>query len=228
MNRKVLYIEDDESIAYLTKDNLELNGYIVFHELDGAKAIDIFKNQDFDICLLDIMLPNTDGFTLAKEIRKLSDHIPIIFLTAKSLLEAKLEGLTLGADDYLTKPYSMKELLLRMEVIFRRSAHVRPKDKVISNLTLQTNNYSVCIDNQQFKLTEKEYKLLELLVDNCGNTLKRSDILLKLWGNDDFFLGRSLDVFISRLRKILSCTSNIKIENVHGVGFRLIELSDKE
>jgi len=193
----ILYVEDDETLSFVTKDNLELNGYNVVHFADGKSALDQFTKFNFDLCILDVMLPEMDGYTLASNIRKSDQETPILFLTAKSLKEDRIHGLKLGADDYITKPFSIEELILR-------------------NLKLSTEDGST-------NLTQKEADLLKLLLDNKNNTLTRENILKKLWGENDYFLGRSMDVFISRIRKHLRPDPNLKIENVHGVGFRLLE-----
>ncbi len=223
MNAKILYIEDDESLAFLTKDNLEMMGHEVFHLTDGKNIIEIFQNKHFDICILDVMLPHIDGFEIARKIRELSSFTPLIFLTAKSMTEDKIEGLEIGADDYMTKPFSIKELSLRIQAILRRSNQQIKTSKNIGDLIFESSNYCVRIGNDKFKLTAKECDLLKLFADNLNHTLKRSDILLQIWGSDDFFLGRSLDVFVSRLRKIIKHSEKICIENVHGVGFKMLE-----
>ena len=220
MSSKILYVEDDESLAFVTKDNLEIHKYQVTHISDGNKAIDAFKKQQYDLCILDIMLPNIDGFQIAREIRSLSQLTPIIFLSAKAQLDDKIAGLEIGADDYMTKPFSIKELVLRMEAILRRSNN-KQQNESLKDLQLDAQNYTVTINENTSKLTARECELLQLFLNNQNQTLKRSDILLKIWGSDDFFLGRSLDVFISRLRKLLKQSAHLNIENVHGVGFRL-------
>ena len=223
----LFYVEDDESLGFVTRDNLELQGYQITHCNDGQKAMELVKNQDFDLCILDVMLPKVDGFTIAREIRQRDQDVPIIFLTAKSLKEDKLHGLKLGADDYLTKPFSIEELILKIEIFLRRSKISSPK--VVMPVVFQLGNYTfdhpnliLGINGEERKLTQKEADLLKYLSENKGNVIKRSDILEKIWGEDDYFMGRSLDVFISRLRKYLKGDDAVKIENVHGVGFRFL------
>lgn len=225
MNRKarILYVEDDESLSFVTRDNLELQGYEMTHIADGKKALQVIDQQPFDLCILDIMLPEMDGFTVAKEIRKRDTHIPIIFLTAKSLKEDRIHGLRLGADDYLTKPFSIEELILKIEIFLRRSQVTPPS---VNNTMFKIGVYEFDYANlmlsnngQTKRLTQKEADLLLFLNRNRNQVVKRSKILEQLWGEDDYFLGRSLDVFISRLRKYLSSDDRLKIENVHGVGF---------
>lgn len=223
MKTRILYVEDDESLAFLTKDNLEMLGYEVVHLCNGKNAIEILQKQHFDICLLDVMLPNMDGFQLAREIRKVSMLTPLVFLTAKAMLQDKIEGLEIGADDYITKPFSIKELTLRIEAILRRSCRHENFGKKIGDIVFESSDFRIIIGEKQINLTAKECEILKLFTQNMNQTLTRSDILLQIWGSDEFFLGRSLDVFISRLRKILKPSKNICIENVHGVGFRMVE-----
>jgi len=221
---KILYVEDDESLSFLTKDNLELSGYDVAHLPDGKSGLDSFKENQYDLCVLDVMLPEMDGFELARHIRKVNPEIPIIFLTAKALKENKLEGLRLGADDYITKPFSIEELILKIKVFIKRKhiSNVTTNDIIkIGSYTYDHKNLSLNRDETAKNLTQKEGDLLYLLVKHKNNILKRSVILENLWGEDDYFLGRSMDVFISRLRKYLKEDITIKIENIHGVGFRL-------
>jgi len=224
MKPHILYVEDDESLGFVTKDNLELKGYQITHCTDGQFALDTARTGEFDLCLLDVMLPEMDGFTLAKEIRKWDDHIPIIFLTAKSLKEDKINGLRLGGDDYITKPFSVEELVLKIEVFLRRSRKTMTKfnttDLKIGQFEFDHKNLTLSINSNGRKLTQKEADLLKLFIDHKNQIIKRSVILEKIWGEDDYFLGRSLDVFISRLRKYLKADETLKVENIHGVGFR--------
>lgn len=220
---KVLYTEDDETLAFLTKDNLEQNNYEVIHCSDGKSALESFKKEDFDICIFDIMMPKMDGFELATEIRKSNTDIPIIFLSAKTLKEDRLKGLRLGADDYLVKPFSIEELLLKIEIFLKRSQKNTIKQKTIYEIgkyQFDTQNFFLFNENEKIGLTQREAELLKLFLDNKNTVLKREQILTSLWGNDDYFTGRSLDVFISRLRKILVNESGIAIENLHSIGFR--------
>ncbi len=222
---RIFYVEDDQTLSFLTKDNLESEGYEVNHFDDGEEALKNFSPAKYDLCILDVMLPKMDGFTLAKNIRQYDQEIPIIFLTAKSLKEDKIEGLTIGADDYITKPFSIEELVLKIKVFLKR--------KYITNAP-DTDNYALGSYNFDYKnlelvgpttkktLTQKEADLLKLLWKNKNQVLKRGEILVNVWGEDDYFLGRSMDVFISRLRKYLNEDSTLKIENVHGVGFKMV------
>lgn len=220
---RILYAEDDATLAFLTKDNLEQNHYEVIHCEDGKTGFEAFKQSSFDICILDIMMPKMDGFELAAEIRKLDTEIPIIFLSAKTLKEDRLKGLRLGADDYLVKPFSIEELLLKIEIFLRRSRKNNSMVKdvyEIGKYQFDTKNFVLFNETEKISLTQREADLLKLFLDNKNVVLKREQILTSLWGNDDYFMGRSLDVFISRLRKILANEEGIAIENLHGIGFR--------
>lgn len=224
---RILYAEDDTNLSFVTKDNLELAGYHVTHAENGLEAFESFKNGQFDICLLDVMMPIIDGFTLAKKIRRMDEEIPILFLTAKTLEEDKIEGLTLGGDDYIIKPFSIEELKLRIEVFLKR-ASIKPKAELPKQFALgeyqfDFENLSLKIGGEDITMTQREADVLLMLCRNKDQVVKKSEILLKIWGDDDYFAGRSLDVFISRLRKYLKQDSQIKIENLHGVGFRLVD-----
>lgn len=222
-NNRILYVEDDESLAFITKDHLEINGYTVDHCPDGADALEKLQSNQYDLCIFDVMLPKMDGFELCSHVRKTDPHTPIIMLTAKSLKEDKIAGLKHGADDYLTKPFSIEELILKMQVFLRRnriSTDINNEEIKIGKYIFHYKNLLLSTEGFEKTLTQKEADLLKTLIDNKNNILKRSDILVKIWGEDDYFLGRSLDVFISRLRKYLSRDERLKIENIHGVGFR--------
>lgn len=226
MNEKsrILYVEDDETLSFVTKDNLELHGYKVDHCLDGESSIEAFFKETYDLCILDVMLPKMDGFAVAEKIRATDPNVPILFLTAKSMKEDRIHGLKLGADDYITKPFSIEELILKIEVFLRRkyvSVSVNDQYKV-GNYKFDYRNLVLSLDGEERNLTQKEADLLKMLLDHKNNVVKRSLILEKLWGEDDYFLGRSMDVFISRLRKYLSGDSKIKLDNIHGVGFKLV------
>ena len=220
---KILYAEDDETLAFLTKDNLE-NLYDITHCSDGEECYEVFKKNDFDLCIFDIMMPKMDGFDLAEKVRKLNSDIPIIFLSAKVLKEDRIKGLRLGADDYMVKPFSIEELMLKIEVFLKRSQKrtslVENEIYNVGKYQFDHKNYLVFTDSEKVSLTQREAELLKLFLDNKNVVLKREDILKSLWGNDDYFMGRSLDVFISRLRKILANEKGITIENLHGIGFK--------
>ncbi|MEL7123099.1 MAG: response regulator transcription factor [Bacteroidota bacterium] len=222
---KILYVEDDESLSFVTTDNLEMKGFEVVCCDNGRTALEIFNNDTFDICILDVMLPELDGFKLAETIRKYNVEIPIIFLTAKSLKEDKIKGLRLGADDYIVKPYSIEELLLKVEVFYRRNKltiNQKPSSYKLGMYKFDYPNLKLFTENDSRQLTQREADLLKLLLESSNQVIKREHILETLWGENDYFLGRSLDVFISRLRKYLKKDEALKIENIHGVGFRLL------
>jgi DNA-binding response OmpR family regulator len=222
---RILYVEDDETLGFVTKDNLEQNNYDIDHYLDGASGLKAFEKKGYDLCLLDVMLPQMDGYQLAEKIRKHNTEIPILFLTAKSMKEDRIHGLQLGADDYITKPFSIEELILKIEIFLKRKFIATPdKEKYnVGAYTLDYKNLKLLGKDSESNMTQKEADLMKLLIENKGNTLRREDILKKLWGENDYFLGRSMDVFISRLRKYIKKDESIVIENVHGVGFRLLE-----
>lgn len=224
MRKKILYVEDDNTLAFLTADNLE-QYYDVAHFSNGREAFDAFKSQDFDLCILDVMLPEMDGFELAEAIRQRNVEIPIIFLSAKTLKEDRIKGLKLGADDYLVKPYSIEELLLKIQVFLQRSQKQMPQKNTactIGSFTFDPENYALTKGNETITLTERESALLKLFIDNKNTILKREKILTALWGTDDYFMGRSMDVFISRLRKIFKDDESIRIENIPRIGFKLV------
>ncbi len=219
----ILYAEDDETLSYVTKDILEQNDYEVIHAVNGKLGLEAFKSQDIDLCVLDVMMPIMDGYELAQEIRAIDPQIPILFLTAKSLKDDRIKGLRIGADDYITKPFSIEELILKVEVFLQRKfiTGITTKKFVIGNYAFDYENLLLSTDGFEKKLTQKEGDLLKLLFAHKDNIIKRGVILKSLWGEDDYFLGRSMDVFISRLRKYLKHDERIVIENIHGVGFRL-------
>ena len=224
MKKKLLYVEDDTTLAFLTADNLEQH-YNVVHFSNGKDAFEAFKTQEFDLCVLDVMLPQMDGFELAAAIRERNVAVPIIFLSAKTLKEDRIKGLKLGADDYLVKPYSIEELILKIEVFLQRSQKqptVKDTTCIIGTFTFDPDNYALIKNGETTQLTERESALLKLFIDNKNNILKREKILTALWGTDDYFMGRSMDVFISRLRKIFRDDDSIRIENIPRVGFKLI------
>ncbi|MHA4737534.1 response regulator transcription factor [Dyadobacter sp. MSC1_007] len=226
MKKRILYVEDDPNLAFATKDNLEEFDYEVVHAIDGAQALDFFTKEHFDICVLDIMLPKMDGFTLAEKIRNADSQVPILFLTARALQEDKLKGLRLGADDYITKPFSIEELKLRIEVFLRRSKSdaplvVKPGSNHIGKYTFDFQKLTLTINGTNQSLTFREAEVLKYMAERTDQVIRRDELLKAIWGDDDYFMGRSLDVFISRLRKYLSADPDIRIDNVHGVGFRI-------
>ena len=223
--KRILYVEDDETLAFLTADNLEQH-FDVTHCANGKEAFQLFCKEPFDLCVLDIMLPDMDGFEIATEIRKRNQEIPIIFLSAKTMKDDRIKGLKLGADDYLVKPYSIEELILKIEIFLNRSQkstdNSAQKQYTFGSFQFEPENYLLKNENQNITLTEREASLLKLFLDNPNTVLKREKILMELWGSDDYFLGRSLDVFISRLRKIIKEETHVRIENIPRVGFKLV------
>jgi DNA-binding response OmpR family regulator len=221
---KVLLAEDDLSLGYVIKDNLADAGYDVVLCADGQAAIDKFSKENFDICLLDVMMPNKDGFAVAKKIRQQTDLVPILLITAKSLEEDRIHGFECGADDYIVKPFSMQELLLRIEVFLRRTKKMHSEKSLnfqIGKMKFSFNDLKLSTDGTAYNLTLKEAELLLFLCEHPNRILKREEVLLNVWGKDDYFLGRSMDVFITKLRKYFKGDESIRIETIHGMGFRL-------
>lgn len=220
---KVLLAEDDLVLGYVIKDNLEIGGYDVTLCPDGEEALQQFQKQDFDICLLDVMMPSKDGFTVAKKIRGKSDVVPILFITSKAMEEDKIKGFQSGADDYIIKPFNMQELILRMEVFLRRTKKLHSEEAVtyqIGKLRFSFTDLKIYVDEQTINLTQKEADLLLFLCKHPNKILKREEVLLNVWGKDDYFLGRSMDVFITKLRKHFKADASIILETIHGIGFR--------
>ncbi len=222
---RVLLVEDDEVLSFVISDNLIEKGFEVRLERDGEAGLRAFQEQTFDICLLDVMMPKMDGFTLAKSIRDTDRQIPIVFLTARSMAEDRVKGLALGADDYLCKPFSMEELVLRINNIMRRIRNL-PQLSSRTHFTFDSYEFNyetlaLTYNGELIKeLTNKEAKLMKMFCERPNTVLTRSEILQEIWGDDDYFLGRSLDVFISRLRKYLNKSNQVNIVNLHGIGFR--------
>jgi DNA-binding response OmpR family regulator len=219
----ILLVEDDLNLGILLSDYLEAEGFTVKLCKDGIAALKVFNEHPFDMCLLDVMLPKMDGFSLATDIRLQDQKIPIIFITAKSLKEDKLKGYDLGADDYITKPFDEEELLWKIKALLRRIPEYKPivnTDIVaIGAYWFDYANQSLSIHGQVKRVTEKECDILKYLNDHQNKLIKREDLLNDLWGENDYFLGRSLDVFVTKIRKYLKDDSRINIENVFGVGF---------
>jgi DNA-binding response OmpR family regulator len=222
----VLLAEDDSALAFVIKDNLEDAGYKVTHCANGEDAWREYQKTVFDICLLDVMMPVRDGFSLAKKIRQKSDVVPILFISAKAMEADRLTGFQSGADDYITKPFSMKELLLRMEVFLRRTRQLKPvaqEEWQIGALRFLFSELKIEYPGGEETVTPKEAELLQYFCRNKGKILKREEVLLHVWGKEDYFLGRSMDVFITKLRRHLKADPKVQIETIHGVGFRLSE-----
>ncbi|MEJ6736683.1 MAG: response regulator transcription factor [Flavobacteriales bacterium] len=224
---KILLAEDDANLGFVVQDNLKSIGYQVTLCSDGEMALKTFASEKFDLCILDVMMPKKDGFAIAQIIRDVNKVIPIVFLTAKTMQADKVKGFTLGADDYITKPFDFEEFLLRIESILRRTKILtQQEEKIVEQYTI--GEYSFDVKNQLLhfsketkKLTKKETRILSFLCEHLNDIAPRELILKNIWGNDDYFSGRSMDVFISKLRKYLSQDQNIQINNIHGVGFKL-------
>jgi len=222
---KILLAEDDVNLGFVIRDNLEQHGFSVDLCKNGEEALKCFQASNYDICILDVMMPKMDGFTLATNIREENHQIPILFLTARSLKEDKLKGFLLGGDDYITKPFSIEELILRINVFVKRSqTNLKQSSELvmIGKFRFDLDNLLLSFEENEKKLTQMEADILSYLCSRKSEVVKRSEILKAIWGEDDYFSGRSLDVFISRLRKYLKDDENIKISNYHGVGFKLI------
>jgi two-component system, OmpR family, response regulator len=223
-NVKIFLVEDDLSFGSVLKSYLELNDYIVEWVDDGKFAMDHFRKGIFNICILDIMLPHVDGFTIANEIRQINNKVPIVFLTAKKLKDDVLKGYGVGGDDYITKPFDTEILLAKIQaILLRRDYQSEIKDiyeigKFVFNSKLRT----LTIEDKEQKLSPKEAQLLELLAVNPNELLSREMALKKIWGSDDYFTARSMDVYITKLRKFLSEDPELHIKNIHGAGFQLI------
>ena len=224
---KLLVVEDDPNLGQILRDYLRLKEYDPTLCIDGEIGLETFKTGKFDLCLLDIMMPKKDGISLAKDIRLLNKDIPIIFLTAKSLKEDTIDGFRAGADDYITKPFSMEELLLRIHAVLRRSLKGEKHQKTVYKFGESTFDYdkqTLVIKDQKIKLTNKESQLLRLLCQNMNEVLDRSAALKMIWRDDSYFNARSMDVYIAKLRKYLKLDESISIITIHGEGFKLIEI----
>jgi DNA-binding response OmpR family regulator len=222
MSAKILLVEDDPGLGFVIKDNLLHKGYQVTLCINGEEGLSTFQQQSFDICIFDVMMPKKDGFSLAQSVREKNKQIPILFITAKSMLEDKVAGFHAGGDDYIVKPFSMEELYLRIEVFLRRSGVVDLTSSFsVGDFTFDCQTLTLGHSTGQKTLTQKEAEVLRLLCVNKERVLKREEILTSVWGDDDYFMGRSLDVFISKLRKYLKEDPRVEIVNYHGVGFRL-------
>jgi two-component system OmpR family response regulator len=226
---KILLVEDDQNFGDVLRSYLEMNDYQITLARDGNAGLDAYGRGEYDLLIFDVMMPKKDGFTLAKEIRQKDTATPIIFLTAKTLKEDVLQGFKIGADDYISKPFSSEELLYRVQAVLKRSAKIPAKEDdrrefVIGlyhfNFPLRTLTFA--LDGQSEKLSPKEASLLKMFCANVNDVLPRSEALTKIWGEDNYFTARSMDVFITKLRKYLSRDENIEIVNIHGNGFQLL------
>ena len=224
---KILLAEDDRNLGNILRAYLEAKGFDTQLYINGQEAIDAYHRDIFDFCILDVMMPIKDGFTLAREIRALDKTIPILFLTAKSLQEDKLKGFDIGGDDYLTKPFSMEELLVRINAIIRRAQQNDLPPAVaniyrIGSYTFNYNRHILMYDKEEHKLTAKEADLLKMLCENLNDVLDRSVALKHIWSDDSYFNARSMDVYIAKLRKYLKEDPTVELINVHGIGFKLV------
>lgn len=227
---KILLAEDDPNLGDILKEYLELKGKLeVTLTVDGEEALRTFSRESFDLCILDVMMPKKDGFTLGKEIRKLDEGVPIIFATAKGMMEDKSIAFGLGGDDYITKPFRVEELLLRINALLKRAANkeTETKEPTPTNFKIGSYNFDfvsqlITRNDEQQKLSTKEAELLQMLCLRKNDVLTREEALIKIWHDDNYFNGRSMDVFLSKLRKYLKADPNVEIVNVHGKGYKLI------
>ncbi len=222
---KILLAEDDVNLGSVLRQYLDAKGYEVDLCLDGEDAFKTFMENEYDLCILDVMMPKKDGFTLAKDIRRINSKIPIIFLTVRSMNEDVLKGFEIGADDYITKPFNMEELLMRIEAILRRTGRLTETKQTVFQIgkyTFDSVRQTLKIGDKVRKLTTKENELLKLLASNMNEVVERNYALKLVWGDDSFFNARSMDVYITKLRKYLAEDPSVKIINVHSVGFKLI------
>ncbi|WKK58030.1 MULTISPECIES: response regulator transcription factor [unclassified Sphingobacterium] len=227
MNQKILLAEDDPNLGDLLKDYLELKGkFDVVLSKDGQEALEAFRKDNFDLCILDVMMPKKDGFSLGKDIRKINQTIPIIYATAKGMMEDKTQAFELGGDDYITKPFRVEELLLRINALLKRAAKDKDEEVAdkfeIGDYFFDYTSQIISYKGQQQKLSTKEAELLRLLCLKKNDVLTREEALVKIWHDDNYFTGRSMDVFLSKLRKYLKEDPNVEIVNVHGKGYKLL------
>jgi len=225
---KVLLAEDDRDFGNILSQYISISGFEVVLARDGKEAFALFRSEKPDICVLDVMMPEMDGFSLGEQIKKAQPDLPVIFLTAKSLKEDIIRGLKIGADDYITKPFDPEVLILRINNILKRTYSSMNDEFRISSTILKFNTLELICGRTREKLTLKEAQLLKYFIINRNKVLAREDILTEIWGEDDYFLGRSMDVFISRLRKYVSEDKNIDIRTIRGTGFILEEINPED
>lgn len=225
MNAKILLVEDDTSLGFVISDHLKSIGYNVTLCCDGVEAIQRFNQEKFHMCIFDVMMPKKDGFTLAQEVRMVDKDIPILFLTAKSMTEDKVAGFKAGGDDYLTKPFNFDEFELRIQSLLKRVNISLTDDTAtifkLGKYTFDSEQHEIQLGKEVKTLTKKENQILKMLCKNLNHVIAREIVLNAVWGQDDYFVGRSLDVFITKLRKYLSEDEKVQILNIHGVGFKL-------
>ncbi|MCR9250587.1 MAG: response regulator transcription factor [bacterium] len=227
---KILIVEDDPNLGQILNEYLGLKGFKTHLSTDGEAGLHAYKAGDYDLCILDLMMPKMDGFSLAKEIRKDNEDVPIVFLTAKSMKEDVIEGFKVGADDYLTKPFSMEELLLRLGAILKRSRKSVVQDEFpelyeLGDYKYNYHHHLLTSSTSEVKLTGKENELLRMFCENFNQTVERGAALKRIWGDDSYFNARSMDVYIAKLRKHLKEDEKIQIITVHGQGFKLVKLN---
>tara|TARA_Y100000591_G_scaffold153968_1_gene132525 strand:+ start:444 stop:1139 length:696 start_codon:yes stop_codon:yes gene_type:complete len=224
--KKILLVEDDHNFGLILRDYLTLHSYEITLAKNGIEGLEKFKKHKYDLCILDVMMPFKDGFSLATDIRSINEEIPIIFLTAKSLKEDVIKGFKIGADDYLIKPFDSEILLFKIKSIFKRKMNVNKESADKIDYVFSSYRYNSKFRELQYKsdspitLSPKEGKLLTLLLDNINDLTTREEALIKIWNDDNYFTSRSMDVYITKIRKYLSKDSKIKIENIHGKGFK--------
>lgn len=225
MKVKILLVEDDTNLGFVISDQLKADGYNVTLCTDGAEGFKRFNEEKFHLCIFDVMMPKKDGFSLARDVRKINTEIPILFLTAKSMTEDKVEGFKSGGDDYLTKPFSVEELQLRLAALLKRVNIIIEKDEEtiikLGEYLFDTLNYQLKHARFEKTLTKKEAQILKILCKFINQVVPRDVVLNAVWGQDDYFVGRSLDVFITKLRKYFKEDESIQISNIHGIGFKL-------
>lgn len=233
--QKILLVEDDQNFGDVLRSYLEMHEYEVVLKSDGDEGLNAYQTDDFNLCIFDVMMPKKDGFTLAREIREKDQEMPIIFLTAKTMKEDILEGFKIGADDYITKPFNSEELLLRIQAILKRSQHKSDTNEDIKEFNIGRFHFNYPLRILTFtdgdqeikeKLSPKEAHLLKMFCLRKNDVLSRSEALTKIWGEDNYFTARSMDVFVTKLRKYLKLDSNIEIVNIHGNGFQLLVVNE--
>ena len=226
-NIRLLLAGDDVNLGKVLTDTLTAKGYSVKYANNGEVAYELFttKNLNFDICLIDVMMPLKDGFTLVKEIRKLDKKIPVIFLTAKTLQQDMIEGLNIGADDYITKPFDMNVLEARLQAVLRRTKQNPENTQTVfqlGDITFDSNRQTLLVQGKEKKLTTRETEVLLMLIQNKNEVLERGYALKKIWGDDSFYNARSMDVYITKLRRYIKDNPSVQIVNIHGIGFKLV------
>jgi two-component system response regulator VicR len=227
MEAKILLVEDDENLGFITKEHLVDEGFNVVLAKNGKEGFKYFSNEKFDLCLLDVMMPVRDGFSLAQDIRKMDQNTPIIFLTAKSMQEDKIKGFTIGGDDYLTKPFSAEELVLRIKAVLKRYFHHhetagKQGDFTFSKCSFNLKEQRLITPTMKYSLTKKEAEVLNVLCRNLNKVVTREVALKMIYGEDDYFKGRSMDVYIAKIRKYLKDDDTVEVQNIHGTGFKLL------